>query len=189
MQFLNAVIATAIIGFTTALPSVIPRNIPTGSNIIKPTTRSQYEVWTGAVHYNLPNGKIFKDGHTTDITTLLTFYFPTAAAGKTCKFHFYLADESTSKLSGSSQFDLFTSLAPATQDTTTWPSGNLRDQHFGRLTAYLPGEATWVDGFPTAGQSFPCPSGKTLGAELVGTGDVDDIEWLAGNSGSYIEYF
>ncbi|KAH7396068.1 hypothetical protein BKA64DRAFT_675246 [Cadophora sp. MPI-SDFR-AT-0126] len=190
MQFLSAATALAIIGFTSALPSPAPepQYVPTGSDIIKPTTRSQYEVWTGAVHYNTPNGKIFKDGHSSDITTLLTFDFPAATYGKTCEFHFVLASEATSKLSGSAQFDVFTSLAPATHSTTTWPSGNLRDQHAGRMQAYLPGEAQWLEGFPTYGKSFPCPSG-TLAGELVGTGDVDDIEWLAGNSGAYIKYY
>ncbi|KAH6711914.1 hypothetical protein BKA61DRAFT_611805 [Leptodontidium sp. MPI-SDFR-AT-0119] len=191
MQFLTAATALAIIGLTSALPSPAPepQYVPTGSDIIKPTTRSLYEVWTGAVHYNTPNGKIFKDGHSSDITTLLTFDIPAATYGKTCEFHFVLASEATSKLSGSAQFDVFTSLAPATHSTTTWPSGNLRDQHAGRMQAYLPGEAKWVEGFPTYGKSFPCPSGQTLAGELVGTGDVDDIEWLAGNSGTYIKYY
>jgi hypothetical protein len=188
MQFLTAAAALAIIGFTSALPSPSPQSVPSGADIIKPTTRSQYEVWTGAVHYNLQNGKIFKDGRTTDITTLLTFDFPSSTAGKTCSFHFVLASEAASKLSGSAQFDVFTSIAPASHDTTTWPNGNLRDQHIGRMQAFLSGEATWVNGFPTTGKSFPCPAGQTLGGELVGTGDVDDIEWLAGNSGTYIQF-
>jgi hypothetical protein len=189
MQLLTAATTLAILGFASALPSPSPQNITSGANIIKPTTRSQYEVWTGAVHFNLQAGKIFKDGHTTDVTTLLTFNIPSAAASKTCEFHFFLSSDATSKLSGTGQFDVFTSLAPATKDTTTWPNGNLRDQHAGRMQAFLPGEAQWLDGFPTTGKSFPCPSGQILAGELVGTGDVDDIEWVAGNSGAYIKYF
>jgi Ubiquitin 3 binding protein But2 C-terminal domain len=185
MQFLSAVAVTALLGFTTALPA--PQGSAPGSNIIKPTTRSQYEVWTGAVHFNVPNGKIFKNGHTTDITTLLTFDIPADAQGKTCEFHFALDTAST--VSGSGQFDVFTSLAPATKDTTTWPQGNLRDQYGGRMKANLGGEATWVDGFPQPGKSFPCPAGLKVAGELVGTGDVDDIEWVAGNGvGAYIKY-
>jgi hypothetical protein len=36
--------------------------------------------------------------------------------------------------------------------------------------------ATRVPGFPTFGQSFSCPAGKTYGAELVATSDVEHIE-------------
>lgn len=160
----------------------------TGSNIIKPKVTSQYEVSTGAVRHGTSNGKIFKDGKTTDITTLLTFDFPTASAGKTCSFHFDLCSDPAAKVSGTGQFDVFISLAPATRTTTTWPSGNLRDQHIGRMRAQPNAAATWVAGLPTFGQSFPCPAGKTYGGELVGTGDVDHIEWLASTSGAYIKW-
>lgn len=161
---------------------------PVASNIIRPTHTSQYDVWTGAVRYDEKHGKIFKDGKTTDITTLLTFDFPTASAGKTCSFHFDLSSDLAAKVSGTGQFDVFISLAPATRSTTTWPSGNLRDQHIGRMRAQPNAAATWVAGFPTFGQSFPCPAGQTYGGELVGTGDADHIEWLASTSGAYIKW-
>jgi hypothetical protein len=186
MQISIATAFAAILGLTSALPS--PQRFPTGANIILPTVISQYEVSTGAVHYNTPSGKIFKDGKTTDITTLLTFDMPASAQGMTCEFHFYL--DASSTLSGSGQFDVFTSLAPATTDTTTWPQGNQRDQNVGRMAAYIPGEASWEDGFPQLWKSFPCPYGVQQGAELVGTGDSDDIEWLSGNTaGAYIKYY
>jgi hypothetical protein len=184
MQFLTAAIAAAILGFTSALPA--PQSIPTGSDIIVPTTISQYTVWTGAINFNTGAGKVFKNGRVSDITTLATFDIPTAATGKTCELHFVL--DSSSTLSGSGQFDVFTSLAPATTSTTTWPSGNLRDQYIGRMTAQLGGEATWTQGFPSV-PAFPCPAGELLAGEFVGTGDVDDIEWLQSSAGPYILFY
>jgi hypothetical protein len=100
---------------------------PTGSNIIKPRVNSLYEVWTGAVRHNTTNGKIFKDSKTTNITTLLTFDFPLESKGKTCSFYFNLASNALVKVSSTRQLDVFTSLAPATGSTPSWPSGNLRD--------------------------------------------------------------
>lgn len=188
MHFFTSAVALTIITFASALPTNTTYPSPAASNTIRPTITSQYDVWTGAVRYSTQNGKIFKSGRTTDVTTLLTFDFPAASAGKTCSFHFDLSSDPTAKVSGTAQFDVFTSLAPAAYSTTTWPSGNLRDQHFGRMTARLNGEATWVDGFSTLGKSFPCPAGQTYGGELVGTGDVDYIEWLAANSGPHIKW-
>jgi hypothetical protein len=184
MQFLTAAIAAAILGFTSALPA--PQSIPTGSNVIVPTTISQYTVWTGATNFNTGAGKIFKNGRVSDVTTLATFDIPSAATGKTCELHFVL--DNTATLSGTGQFDVFTSLAPATTSTTSWPNGNLRDQYVGRMTAQLDGEATWTQGFPSV-PSFPCPAGELLAGELVGTGDVDDIEWTQSLAGPYIVFY
>ena len=188
MKFLTAAAALAILGFTSALPSPQPQNIPTGSDIIIPKTISKYSVWTGAVDFDVSAGKIFKNGRTSDITTLATFEFPAEAAGKTCEFHFVLPNDGTASVSGTGQFDVFTSLAPATQSTTTWPSGNLRDQYAGRMTAFVGAEAQWTAGFPDPAQSFPCPTGLLAG-ELVGTGDEDDIEWTVPGAGPYIKFF
>jgi hypothetical protein len=184
MQFLTAALAAAILGFTSAIPT--PGSIPTGSNVIVPTAISQYTVWTGAINFNTGSGKVFKNGIVSDITTLATFDIPSSAAGKTCELHFVL--DSTSTLSGSGQFDVFTSLAPATASTSSWPSGNLRDQYVGRMTAVANGEATWTPGFPSE-TSFPCPAGETLAGELVGTGDVDDVEWSQATAGPYILFY
>ena len=155
-------------------------------NVIRPTVRSQYDVWTGAVHYNTTNGKIFKNGQITDVTTLLTFTFPAATNGQSCEFHFYL--DPTATVSGTGTFDVFSSLAPATQSTTSWPNGNLRDQYGGRMQASLPGEAVFLDGYGTTAQLFECPSDTVYGVELVPTGDVDDIEWVGHLAGAYILY-
>jgi hypothetical protein len=173
---------------STPLPPPTPSPCPPSFNVIRPKAFSQYDVWTGAVRYNEQRGKIFKDGRTTDVTTLITFDFPAASAGKTCSFHFGLSSDPAAKVSGTGQFDVFISLAPATRSTTTWPSGNLRDQHIGRMRAQPNAAATWVAGFPTFGQAFPCPAGQTYGGELVGIGDVDHVEWLASTSGPYIQW-
>jgi len=175
---------TSFLGLSAAAPAPAPQ-IPSGPNTVRATTRSQYEVWTGAIQYDTGVGKIFKNGVTSDITTLLTFEFPAAAAGSTCEFHFYL--DGTATLGGSGLFDVFTSLAPATADTTSWPPGNQRDQNVARLSAANPGEAAYVAGFPNTIQSFPCPNG-TYAIELVGVYDVDDIEWSGTGSGSYFVY-
>ncbi|KAM0720757.1 hypothetical protein Q7P37_004894 [Cladosporium fusiforme] len=75
---------------------------------IRPCVTSQYDVWTGAVRRDEINGKIFKDGRKTDVTTLLTFNFPPETEGKTCSFHF----DPAPTVSGSGQFDVFASLSP-----------------------------------------------------------------------------
>ncbi|KAM0717743.1 hypothetical protein Q7P37_007595 [Cladosporium fusiforme] len=156
-----------------------PKNPP-----IRPCVTSQYDVWTGAVRRDEINGKIFKDGRKTDVTTLLTFNFPPETEGKTCSFHF----DPAPTVSGSGQFDVFVSLAPASHSADSWPSGNLRDQHIGRMVAHSDRVAEWLPGFPDLGQSFPCPAGQTYGGELVGVGDADHVEWLAGTSGPYITW-
>ena len=57
-------------------PSAKPCDPPRGSSVVKPKVTSLYDVWTGAVHHGTSNGMIFKDGKSTDITTLLTFDLP-----------------------------------------------------------------------------------------------------------------
>lgn len=84
---------------------------------------------------------------------------------------------------------MFTSLAPATKDSASWPFGNLRDQYAGRLQAALSGEATFLLDYGAAAYVFDCPYGLKMGMELVGTGDVDDIEWDWATSGAYFVYY
>ncbi|KAJ9634923.1 hypothetical protein H2199_008787 [Coniosporium tulheliwenetii] len=173
MKFVTATVAAAALSVASAAPTY-----PAGSssNILNPTTLSHYSTWGGAVDYAVSWGAVLKpNGKYTDTTTLVTFRVPASTQGKTCEFGFYLDDSAT--LGGSKQFDVFTSLAPATVDTTTWPSGNLRDQHAGRMTAVKPGYATWVDGIGPASKTFPCPYGQTLAGELVGVNDIDEITW------------
>lgn len=168
-------------------PSIdLPPSIPIKSRgTIRPSFISQYEVSTGAVHYQSPQGKISKNnGKTTDISTLLTFAIPDEAQGKTCSFHFDAVDT----VSGTGVFDVFLSQKPASGNSESWPSGNLRDHHAGRMAAKSGAEAKWVSGHPAAGQRFPCPPAGKYGGELVGVGDVDHIEWVANTSGPYIAW-
>ncbi|KAF4630925.1 hypothetical protein G7Y89_g7216 [Cudoniella acicularis] len=188
MQFFNAIIAASILAFTSAAPVYTSSefNYIPADNAIIPSVLSQYTVSTGAINFDASFGDISKDGVNSDITTLLTFDIPASLEGLTCSFHLVL--DGTASVNGTGQFDIFTSQAPATQDTTSWPSGNLRDNYAGRMQAHVSAEAQYVDGFPNDAQSFPCPAGHLLAGELVGTGDFDFIFWDQNISGAYISY-
>ncbi|KAM0721350.1 hypothetical protein Q7P37_002274 [Cladosporium fusiforme] len=160
------------------LPPSDPKNPP-----IRPCVTSQYDVWTGAVRRDEINGKIFKDGRKTDVTNAPHLHHPRPRARLAA-----FTSIPPLPLSGSGQFDVFVSLAPASHSADSWPSGNLRDQHIGRMVAHSDRVAEWLPGFPDLGQSFPCPAGQTYGGELVGVGDADHVEWLAGTSGPYITW-
>jgi hypothetical protein len=157
-----------------------------GPGYVLPTTLSPYTVSSGAINFNTPNGQIFKNnGQSSDVTTLVTFNFPSESQGKTCAFHFFLPLRGS--LSGSGLFDVFTSLAPATHSTTGFPPGNQRNQQVARMQAVLPGEATYVPGFLNTIQSFPCPLG-VWPIELVGVFDVDNIQWPGSAGGPYVTW-
>ena len=181
MKFLNLAATISLLTLVHAVP--VPNPIPSGPNVVAPTTISQYAVWTGAINFGTPWGKIFKNGQTSDMTTLVTFNFPAASAGETCAFHFSLDNSAT--FTGSGLFDVFTSLAPATETTTSWPPGNQRNDQVARLQAVVNEKATYVSGFPNSVQSFPCPS-DTWAIELVGVYDTDDIKWNGSISGPYV---
>jgi len=174
-------------GLAASAPAPLPL-VPTSGNFILPTAVSQADVWTGAIRYATGAGKVFKNGKVTDTTTLLTFVGTAASAGRTCAIHLYLA--STSTLTGATQFDVFSSLQPATASTTTWPPGNQRNNHLGRMQAALGAEATVVAGLPTAVSGFACPAaGVAAGFEFVPTDDVMDLEWVQSPSvGAYISW-
>lgn len=184
MQFFTAAIAAAILASSSAAPTgtLFTRE---HHNIVAlaPKVISNYEVSTGAVLFNLESGKIFKSTAqppASDISTLLTLTIPSESAGLTCSFTFY-------SVGAAGSFNVFSSIAPATQDTTTWPSGNLRDQDMGRVTMNTDSNAVVDASLPIEQQApltFPCPAGKTLGLELVGAGDNVDIEWLQGTTGA-----
>jgi len=152
-----------------------------------PKNTYTYDVGTGAISCT-PNAKIFKhwtnNGH--DITTLMTFEYTNAMAGRTCQFGFKLASGDIS--TGSQLFDLFQSLHPVKScPTTAYPPNNGRDQHLGRMKAATP-DATWVDQFLYLSRPVPCkPPGTVEAFELVGVYDAVDIEW-SGTSGPRILY-
>lgn len=181
---------TAILGAASTIITAAP--LERREAIIYPAVTSQYTVSTGAVAYNTYYGLVSKssggsgntNGQQSDITTLVTFDLSTVKPGSTCEFVFTLnANDYGAKVGGSHGADVFTSIAPAkTTSTSSWPSGNLRDQSRGRFVASVGGGlAQWQSGFPS--NVFPCPSGMLLGAEIVGFNDVDILQWTAGQSG------
>jgi hypothetical protein len=85
---------------STSLSPPTPSPCPPTHNVIRPKALSQYDVWTGAVRYRASHGKIFKDGHTTEVSTLLTFDVPPESQGKTCRFVFDLAAGPSATVSG-----------------------------------------------------------------------------------------
>lgn len=182
-------LATALLStLAAAAPATPEKRTTTPSGIINPIL-SQYNVFTGAVTYNTGVGYIFKaPGTSPSITTLLSFTFPAESAGKTCSLMFPLDDTAVTK--GSQRAQAFSSLKPAEKTTDTWPDGNLRDQHLGDLFFQSGVGASWETTYgPYAGDTFPCPAGYKLGAELVGRWDSVEISWDQSLSGPYIEYY
>ncbi|KAJ9643029.1 hypothetical protein H2199_004551 [Coniosporium tulheliwenetii] len=156
---------SALLSAALAAPSPQYYN---SANSIRPTTLSQYKVWTGAKDYATAEGRIYKTGRESDITTLVTFDIPQWTAGQKCEVAFELDNSAT--LTGSQQFDVFTSLAPATGPATGWPNGNLRDQFAGRAQAYKPGRATWLPGYGYQGSLIArLWNGATAGPYIIVT--------------------
>ncbi|KAF7509065.1 hypothetical protein GJ744_008460 [Endocarpon pusillum] len=149
-----------------------------------PDYTSQYNVGTGAITYNTKVGLISKSPTNggQDTTTLVTFNVPAEwSAYTTCRIVFTSA--ATSSVLGSGRADVFTSLSPATHSTASWPPGNLRDIHVGRLLAAPGTEATWEQSY--VGPDIPCAelAGHAYGGELVGVYDSDYITWTPGKDG------
>jgi hypothetical protein len=175
----------AIVGLAAAAPSP---QAPFLVNKILPSVVSHYEVWTGAIKFNTGTGKVFKNGQTTDITTLLTFTYPAASVGKTCSINLALGPASIQ--TGAKQIDIFSSLAPAPGPRSSWGPGNGRNNHLGRISVNKPGLGVYLAGFPVAGQSFPCPAaGTKVGFEFVSTDDMSNTFWVQSPLvGAFISY-
>lgn len=176
--------ATVLAFITSALaaPSAIKRTTTRIDPIL-----SQYTVWYGAVTYDTGVGLIQKtNGHEPDITTLVKFVFPADTEGQMCEIFFPLDDASTA--TGSQRAQVFSSLKPAEQTTTTWPSGNLRDQHLGDIRFEVPGGAIFENAYTEYSRGkFPCPAGYALGGEFVGRWDEVEIAWTQSDTaGPYI---
>jgi hypothetical protein len=178
---------------TTPVPYTSPTPIPVvGPTTIFPSFTSQYHVKTGAVDYNSNIGQVFKSptNNGADITTLVTFEVDAMYSGRQCQLVFDLATGGSSYVAGTGKVQVFTSLAPATQSASGWPSGNLRDQMLGTLdVAY--GRASWEAGSgpgATVQGVFDCSTvaGRVYGGEIVGQGDYDDILWVVGVDGPKI---
>ncbi|KAF1995269.1 hypothetical protein P154DRAFT_581013 [Amniculicola lignicola CBS 123094] len=167
---------TTFLALTTAVPNPFKE--------IRPTVLSHYSVWSGAIDYNKPNGRVFKDGRTSDITTLVKFVIPSAAAGKPCQFKFPLGTADT--VTGSRKVDVFKSLGYPTGSTTGWPPGNRRDVQLARLVFDANKVASYED-IRTI-ESFTCPPAGEWPVEIVGVYDNVEVKWTGGSSGPVLLY-
>jgi hypothetical protein len=154
-----------------------------------PDFTSQYNSKTGAVDFHTSTGLVSRSTSNggADITTLVTFTLDSQYASNQCQLVFDLTNPGSS-VSGSSKAQLFTSLAPATADSSSWPSGNLRNQNLGAIDVVAHGRATWQQGSgpgATADGFFPCNAitGHIYGGEIVPQGDNVQISWPAGQDG------
>jgi hypothetical protein len=189
MKFTTTSAIITLISATVAVPITTTSNIKEreATKEFYPTTLSNYFVSTGRVQYNTNAGHIMKfPTSQSDQTTLGTYNIPVEYQNRQCSFAFEL-DGPSDFTSGSNQFDIFTSQKPATADAASWPSGNLRDHHLGRMQVDpITKKGAFMAGFPTPPERFPCPTGEIAG-ELVPVGDQVDIYWnpLSGSKGPY----
>lgn len=88
-------------------------------------------------------------------------------------------------MTATAQIDIFTTSAPApyTCPIASWPPGNQRDQHLGRMEVVSSGGRTWgvwgerASGFltrPTACEAF---GAGRRGFEVVGVGEEVLVRW------------
>jgi hypothetical protein len=182
MKFIATTSLLATLGVAAALPAP-----PPGTNFVVPTSTSQYNVWNGATTFDTGVGEVFKDGKSPDITTLVAFDIPAAAAGKTCRFRFLLSPAAT--VTGSGEMDVFSTFAPPTHSTVQWPPNNNRNQELGRLIVSNDNvESTYSTDIPAVGFSYPCPAPGPYGIELVGVNDEDYISWSDVGMGALISW-
>ncbi len=165
---------------------------PSITGTFTPKATYNYDVATGAIECGPRTNRVAKsvsDGgrHT---TTLLTFEYPAASAGRLCRFGFRLGAADALSGDRGGLVDLFSSLAPAPGCTTGWGPGNRRDLPVGRLRPVLGGDAAFVDTFTTyLTEPSPCRAPGTVEAfELVGVYDDVHVEWEPSVSGAFISY-
>jgi len=194
----TSTIPPALLSTGTPSPNLIP-SAPASSPASSPSAQtqpiasilpdftSQYTASTGAIDFHTSRGLVsrFPQNGGKDITTLVTFELPEQYANHQCQLVFDFGSDSSSSVTGTGKAQLFTSLAPADQDTSTWPSGNLRNQDLGTIQVNAYGRATWEAGSgPGASVEgrFPCSAiaGKIYGGEVVPVGDAESISWAAG---------
>ncbi|KAI8307705.1 hypothetical protein K4K59_010644 [Colletotrichum sp. SAR11_240] len=172
-----------LLAATSALAAPAPLSErQTSSPYFTPSAVFQYNVRDGAI-YPASWGHVSKYPQNAgyDFTTLLTFTYPAAAAGKKCQFAFF-ADANT-YAGGSRQLDVFTSLKPAPAGGAGgWGAGgpgNQRNANIGRVSIVDGGYATW-DATYGAYLSTPSdckPAGTVEGLELVGVNDNDYVSF------------
>ncbi|WDK19986.1 hypothetical protein CGRA01v4_11273 [Colletotrichum graminicola] len=143
--------------------------------------------------YNTRNGAIYPSNYGgnegNDLTSLPTFTYPQAAAGKKCQLWFLL-DGPTSGVSDSRKLDVFTSTKPA----PAGGPGNQRDANLGRWSLPAAAAGGWATWDATYGAYLTAPTdckapGTVEGFELVGVYDNDYVSWDAQLSGARIAYF
>jgi hypothetical protein len=193
-------------GTTTVMPNLVPSapvTPPAASTPAPPQTQpiasvlpdftSQYTSSTGAIDFHTTRGLVsrFPQNGGADVTTLVTFELSEQYANNQCQLVFDFGSDASSSVSGTGKAQLFTSLAPADQDSSTWPSGNLRNQNLGTIQVNAYGRAVWEAGSgpgATVDGKFPCSAiaGKIYGGEVVPVGDDDEISWVVGVNGPKI---
>lgn len=170
-----------LLAATSALAAPLSER-QTGSPYFTPSAVFQYNVRDGAI-YPASWGYVSKypQNAGNDFTTLLTFTYPAAAAGKKCRFAFF-ADSNT-YAGGSRKLDVFTSLKPAPAGGAGgWGAGgpgNQRNANIGRVSIVDGGYATWhaTYGAYLSTPSDCKPAGTVEGLELVGVNDNDYVSF------------
>lgn len=163
MQFINAAIATAILAFASAAPTQIQER---AAFFYPADTVSTFSSIDG-LNFNTGTVQIFTDSTTLDqVSTLVTFSLPAESFGKQCTLHFI-----PQSVSGSGQFDIFSSLAPASPTSTN----NQRNSFLIREQAFVDSSPIPVD---TASDQFPCPSATTFGIELAPVADANGNDYI-----------
>lgn len=166
-----------LLGTTLAAPALSPR----APSQIPPTTALLHDThWSGQNVCNPSTLSITKTTTGHDLTTLLTFIYPAAAAGKQCWLDLTLPSTATvspTGAAGTAKIDVFRQWAPV----NTCPSqGNNRDSQLGRLVVPGPGRtATWEVTYSShLTAKGPCPAPGTVeGIELVGVNDAENVSW------------
>ncbi|KAI9162982.1 hypothetical protein HJFPF1_04577 [Paramyrothecium foliicola] len=185
MYLYQAITATILAASTVLGAPLEPRSDP----FFTPSAIWKYNTGTGAISATA-TGLISKSTNNNgqDITTLLTFTYPSAAAGKKCRFAFYL--DNTANLQGSRKIDFYSSNNPVSAPSPGWGPGNQRNNHLGRLSAVKPGFATWDATYSAyLTQKTDCKApGTKEGFELVGVYDKDVVSWNPAAAGPRIIY-
>jgi hypothetical protein len=175
---------------TVSTPAATYDASESGDSIrLQPQSISLYHISTGAVQYHVNAGQIYRSTRSSDdISTLATFFIPESYGKNQCSFGFDV-DATVNFYPNPSFFDVFTSQKPAYTSTKSWPQGNLRDQHLGRMKlSEKPGKGSFVEGSSVAPgvKTFPCPTGFIAG-ELAPVGDNVDVCFTpSATAGPYI---
>ncbi|KAF2190036.1 hypothetical protein K469DRAFT_560699 [Zopfia rhizophila CBS 207.26] len=198
MKFTTATIAI-LLSLTTTIsaaptPNLNARNITSPnyidtSSAITPHGISIYHGYNGAIQYGVTSGKIQRiQSGNDDISTLVTFYFPSGLEKFTCEFMFQ-TDDADSKINGDI-FDVFNSNEIVKSASKGWGApSNYRGTPLGRMKAIPGGNAKVMEGFPGKNTQFKCPSAGFKGYEVAPTGDKTHIEWHGSYDGPYIRYW